>query len=56
MSYLASYVYNFGPFTEEVINYYPTALIYMSVKNMNLLELNEYLLNFTKRHRQVNLL
>jgi len=46
ISYLASYVANFGDFTEDIINYYPFALYCMAVKNINLTELNEYLHHF----------
>ncbi len=48
ISYLASYVYNFGPITEDVVDYYPFAFLLMSMKNMNLDSLNKFLLELSK--------
>ena len=38
-----SYVLNFGPFTEEVVCFYPFAMHLMEGKKINLAELNNYL-------------
>jgi hypothetical protein len=45
ISYLVSYVINFGKFTDKTQSFWPTVEILMDSLEMNLDELNQYLLN-----------
>ena len=47
-SYFVSYVFNFGCFTEDTIQYYPMAIKIMALEKMSLKEFNQYLVKIGK--------
>ncbi len=48
VSFLASYVYNFGKIKKEVLNFWPTALYLYNLHEKSLDKTNQYLISLTK--------